>query len=250
MKIKYSICLILVFSFLCFGQQNEKAKILNKYLDSLKNYQVDGYSKFMTMGENEFKHIIIDAYKAIEIASPEMKKIFDINYYTAYSCFLRAVKSRYSYFLTTLIRVPIFVKAKILSKNEVKKGSFFQINLKLKPEYRLKGKEQFLSQPEFEVYYREYENVPKDKDYKVGESYLFPLWDRAEPDNKIFAIATWMDGHGSRFLIKDNLIYDEYNFFNLGLEINWDYFIQKFNEMITQVLTGGDLDIFKKYNNY
>lgn len=250
MKIKYSICFILVFSFLCIAQKNEKTKILNKYLDTLKNYQVDGYSKFMALGEKEFENIIKDAYKAIEIASPDLKKRFDINYYNAYGGFLRAVKSRYSYFLTTLIRIPIFVKAKILSKNGVTKGSFFQYNLKLKPEYVLKGKEQFLTQPEFEVYYREYENVPQEKDYKVGESYLFPLWDRAELDNSIFAIATWMDGHGSRFLVKNNLIYDEYNFFNFGTEINWDIFVKKIHEMIKKILAEKGLDIYKKYNEH
>jgi hypothetical protein len=246
MKIKYLFCFILAFSFLCIAQENEKAIILNKYLDTLKNYQVNGYSKFMSMNDKEFNHIMKEVYEAIEIASPEIMRNNDINMHGAKNYFLRAVQDRYSYIIKNLIRIPVFVKAKILSSRIVYKSGFGQINLTLKPEYVVKGKEPFLKQPEFEVFYREYEYVPKEKDYKIGKSYLFPLWYRGPQEDTIFAIATFIDGgHHTRFLVENNVLHDDVSYFGMGTEVKWDNFVKNINEMIYSIIHEKGLDKYK-----
>lgn len=221
---------------------------INNYLNTLKKYQKEGaYAELDKMEDKDFNVIMKEAYEAIEIAPTEITKIMltDMAYNNAQSDFLRILKKRYSRFLYALIRVPIFVKAKIITRREVMKGGFRQINLRLEPEYIIKGKESFLFQSEFEVYYREYEHVSESKDFKIGKSYLFPLWDRGEPDNSDFAIATWVDGRGSRFLIENNLLHDEYTFFDMGTKVRWDVFVKNINETISKIINEKGLDIYK-----
>ena len=249
MKINFSIYFIFIFSFLCCAQKTEKTIKLERYLDVLQNYQEDVYSKFMALDDKEFHHIMKLAYEESEISSSELLKITkeDVLYRNAHGSFLRTVADRYSYIIKNLIRLPVFVKAKILSSKEVNKSGFRQINFILKPEQILKGKESFLNLSEFEVYYREYEYVSASKDYKIGKTYLFPLWDRGESDNIIFAIATFVDGgHGYRFMVENNVLHDDANYFGMGTEVNWDDFVKGINEIISRIINEKDLDVYKK----
>lgn len=252
MKRKYFLLIIMVIPYLCFAQENEKSIKLEKYLGNFQNYNDSSYYEFLKLGDNEFNHIVKEAYEAIEIASPELLNITrsNISYRNAQGKFLQVVAQRYSHILETLIRIPIFVKAKILSSQEVGKGGFSQINLKLEPELIIKGKELFLNQPDFEVFYRRYEMVPEEVDYKIGKSYLFPLWDRGEPENQIFAIATWVSGDGSRFLVEDSVLHDENDFFKMGIEVSWDEFVKNINEMISCIINEKVLDKYILPNHY
>lgn len=247
MKINIFIPYLVGLSIMCFAQEEERTIKSEKYIDALQNCQGESYSKFMAIDDKEFNHIVRLAYEAIEIASTEIlrKTKDDIPLRNAQGDFFRVIKERYSYILKNLIRIPVFVKAKILSSEEVNKGGFRQINLKLKQEYIIKGKETFLLQPEFEVYYREYEYVTESNDYKIGKSYLFPLWDRGEPENKIFSIATWLSGDGSRFLVENGVLHDENNNFKMGTEVNWDDFVKSINEMIFKIVNEKELDVYK-----
>lgn len=247
MKYKCLFYSLILFSCFCLAQENEKTRTFNNFLDTLRNYQTDTYNRFERMDGKNFNAIIAETYKSILLSPSEIANLFhsDIKYATVFNDLMYLIKKRYSYYIQTIIRIPIFIKAKIISSTEENKSGFRQINLTLKPKYIIKGVEPFLSKPEFTVFYREYEYVPKDKDYKIGESYLFPLWDRGEKENSIFAIATWVDGNGSRFLIKNNILFDEYNFFNRGTEIKFDDIVKEVNETILSINSGIGLDKYQ-----
>jgi predicted DNA binding CopG/RHH family protein len=251
MKRKYFF-IIIVIPFLCLAQENDKNIKLADYLKSIENQHLENYSTVASLSTTDFNHLLKEAYEAIEIASSDLLKITqaDVNYRNANSNLLRQVEARYSSILGTLIRIPIFVKAKILSSQEVSKGGFSQINLRLEPELIIKGKEIFLNQPDFEVFYRRYEMVLEEVDYKIGKSYLFPLWDRGEPENQIFAIATWISGNGSRFLVEDSVLHDENDFFKIGIEVSWDEFVKNINEMISCIINEKVLDKYILPNHY
>jgi len=249
MKIIYSIYFIFIFSFLCCAQKTEKVLTVEAYLDALQDYQEDGYSKYMALDEKEFNHLIKEAYEAIEIGSSDILKItkVDVPKRNAQGDLLRAIGFKYPNIIKYLISIPVYIKARIVSSEEVNKGGFRQINLILKPEQIIKGKEPFLNQSEFEVFYREYEYVPDSLDYKIGKSYLFPLWDRGEPENEIFAIATFLDGtNGYRFLVENDVLYDDANYFGMGTKVNWSDFVKNINEIITNIINEKGLEIYKK----
>jgi hypothetical protein len=232
MKRKYFF-IIIVIPFLCLAQESDKNVKLTNYLKSIENQELDSYEKVAALNTKEFNHLLKEAYEAIEIASSDLLKISqsDANYKEVSRNLLRGVLERYSYSLETFIRIPIFVKAKILSSQEFSKGGFGQINLRLEPELIIKGKELFLN-------------------HKIGKSYLFPLWDRGEPENQIFAIATWISGDGSRFLVEDNVLHDENDFFKMGIEVSWDEFVKNINEMISCIINEKVLDKYILPNHY
>ena len=234
MRIKFVVYMLLLLTSLGYSQND----MLVNYLKTLQQYQGKSLSYYLEMDSTRFKEVVKTAYEAIEIASSELLNITkaDTGYRNAQGDFLRAVKKRYSDIYKILIQIPVFVKAKIVSVKELNKGGFRQINLGLEPEYILKGKEPFLSQPEFEVFYREYEYVPDSLDYKVGKSYFFPLWDRGEKKNQMFAIATWISGDYSRFLIEDDVFHDKNNFFKMGPKIKWNEFILHLENMISKIV--------------
>jgi len=107
--------------------------------------------------------------------------------------------------------------------------------MELKSEHKIKGKLPFLNQSSFKVYFRNYEGVVPEKDYKIGKSYLIPLWDRYEPGNPEFAVATWADEHGARFLVENNILHDEFNVFGMGTDVNWDTFKKEINKTIFSI---------------
>ncbi|MDP2303822.1 MAG: hypothetical protein Q8N03_15505 [Ignavibacteria bacterium] len=236
---------LIIFPLIIFAQNSEKEKKIQLYLNELQLHKINSYQSFENMNENEFSHLLKLAYEAIEIASPELKERADIKYYTIFNNFRTIIRKKYSPLLEALIRIPVLVKAKVIDMEEVNKGGFRQINLKLRPEHIIKGKEQFLNQPEFTVFYRYYNYVPDSIDYKIGNIYLFPLWDRGEEENKIFAVATWIDQYGARFLIKDNIIYDRSNFFNMGFKIIWEDFVSEFMDIENKIINEKDLNLFQ-----
>ncbi len=134
-----------------------------------------------------------------------------------------------------MTRIPVLLKAKVVSINEESVAGFSKMVIKLQPEEIIKGKLTFLKGNELTVYYRYYEAVPSSNDFKVGESYFLPIWDRHEPENPEFAIATWVDGHGSRFLIKDGFLHDEFNFFEMGTKIEWAEFKSTLEKIIYKI---------------
>jgi hypothetical protein len=265
MKFKYLICstivwafnFVLIFSVLCFAQENEKAIKVEKYVNTLKAYQSGmKYRDFDKMDDHNFKLILKEMYEAKEIAPEELNKIFardherwvkedtankndllkSVKYGILEQQILDQAKKRYPILIYILLRIPVFIRAKILSSELVyDKNGFPKYVLKLKPEQIIKGKVPIITKDEFEVYYRNYEGVPQSRDYKIGKSYLFLLWDRNELANPGLSVATWVDGHGSRFLITNNILHDEYNIFNMGKEVNWNLFVKKINDMIYKI---------------
>lgn len=258
MKIKHLFSFILIFSITCLAQQNEKELKLNNYLNTLKKYQTNkAYTEFGRKNDKDFKLIVKATYEAIEIAPDELHDIFaldhvrweeevksdrnkmyaNIKYGVVQRVILDEIKNRYSEVFYLLTRIPIFIKAKVIS---IKEGSddagFAKIVIKLKPEKIIKGKESFIFEQEFDVYYRNYELVPSSKEFKVGNSYLILLWDRNEPANPEFAVATWVDEQGSRFLIEDDVLYDEHNIFNMGTKVGWDEFVKNINDKIYRII--------------
>ena len=211
------------------------------------------YKEFKNMDDEEFKVIVKEAYEAKEIAPFELNDIFEQDAYrmdeeikldrknknytrkygTVEAVLMEQIKKRYSEVDYVLTRLQVFIKAKILSIREEDEGDgFLRILVRLKPEQIIKGKAPVINEPEFEVYFRRYEMVLPEKDFKVGKSYLFPLFDRNEPNNPELAIATWVDGFGSRFLVENNVLNDEYNFFKMGTNISWDDFVKNINNKI------------------
>jgi hypothetical protein len=244
MKYFTTLLALIIFPLIIFAQHSEKEKKIQSYLNFLQLHKTSSYEAFENMSEKEFTQLVKLAYSAIEIGTPELNDIADIEYYTTFNNFLQVVRTRYSNMLVTLIRIPIFVKAEVKGIEEVNKGGFRQINLKLKPEFVVKGKEGFLNQTEFEVFHRYYNYVPDSIDYKTGKSYLFPLWDRGEEENEIFAVATWIDLYEARFLVEDNILYDRSNFFNMGTKVEWQDFIERFNLLVNKIIYESDLNIF------
>jgi len=82
--------------------------------------------------------------------------------------------------------------------------------------------------------------VPEVKEYKTGETYLFLLWDRHEEHNPGYAVATFIQERGCRFVVKDNILYDDYNYFGFGTAVNWSIFKASLNNVIAQILNCGD----------
>lgn len=120
------------------------------------------------MKPKEFNKIIKIVYQGIE-ADPTKVTIILRNDKTSSlintrNTLLNNIQQRYSKFIHELVRISIYVKAKIISSREFNNHGWRQINLVLKPKFVLKGKEPFLFKEEFEVYYREYEYVPKERD--------------------------------------------------------------------------------------
>jgi len=252
MHIKYSFYLLSIsflFSFNSIAQKSEKEIKREEYINSiLEKYHEDGsLSALQNMTDKEFNKLIKIAYEAIEAGQTEILNYEKANIPSRSSRyhFNREIYMRYSRFLEVFIRVPVIVKAKILESRQVIKGGFGQLNLILKPEYIIKGKEPFLSQP-FEIYYREYTYVPDSIDFKIGKSYLFLLWDRGEPDNKEFSIATWADDSQARFLIENDILYDHYNFFNMGSSVKWADFVKNIEELIFRIKNENNLDMYKR----
>ena len=62
-----------------------------------------------------------------------------------------------------------------------------------------------------------------------------PLWNRVIENNPPLAVATVFDGNGARFLVKDGILHDNYNAFQMGNEINWSDFFKKFNDRVYRI---------------
>jgi hypothetical protein len=244
MKIIVHLCLFifLFISITCPAQQSEKEIKINKYISTLKKYQKNKpYRNFNKLTDLEFKIILKEIYEAIEISPNEVNDIFveDNNrwkheikmdkkndkikskYGLVYYFTLEEVKKRYSEVVYLLIRIPVFIKGTIISiREDYNDDGFGRYVIKMKPEQVIKGTLPVIHEQEFDIYYRNYDRVFPQKDFKVGNSYLFPLWDRNEPNHPELAVATWIDEHGSRFLIKDGFLFDEHNISALLL-IEW-----------------------------
>jgi len=199
MKIKYLLLFAFLFSFLSLAQESEKALKVSKYLNTLKKYQKEkAHKSIKKLEDKDFKIIVKEVYEAEEIDPHGKNKIFEedhnrwiseiktdknklyknVKYGVVEGTILNEIKKRYSNLIYILVRVPIFVKAHVISiKEDFDKDGFRKYVLKLKPEYIIKGKVDFINQPEFEVYYRNYEGVTPDKDFKVDKSYLLPIWE-------------------------------------------------------------------------
>jgi len=229
-----------------YAQQNEK---LENLIEVFENYKEDSDLKLSNLDNSSFNNILKLTYEAIEASPSEFLPLIaeDKSFGAALGGLLRTIPIKYSYFLENIILIPIFVKAKIISRKEVNKGKFRQLNLMLEPEKILKGKESFLYEKQFEVFFREYEHVPDSLDFKIGKTYLFPLWDRNEEKNQMFAIATWIDKIGGRFLIEDGYLYDRNEFFNLGKKVSWEKFVDEFELMVKRIIGGYELEIYKGY---
>jgi hypothetical protein len=257
MKIKNLAIIIFIASVLGISQQNEKTIKIDKYLNILQEFQINKeYEMLGNLQEHEFKLIIKEMYEAIEIAPVELNAIFaddhnrwieeikfnrnnlyyKVKYGIVQNALLDEVKKRYSEIIYILIRVPVLIKAQVVSiKEDYDKDGFGKFVLRLKPEQIIKGEVSFINEQEFDVYYRNYEMIPASKEFKVGKSYLVPLWDRNEPANPEFAIATWIDKSGSRFLIENETLYDEHNIFNMGTKVKWVEFVKNINDLIFRI---------------
>ena len=136
---KSLILFFFVLQFLCSAQEEDKKIKLEKYIEFIDDYELYNHAVLESLSTEEFNQLIKIAYEAIEVSSIELTKITqsNVNYRNANSSILRQVEAKYSYIIETLVRIPIFVKAKILSSEEVHKNKFCQFNLKLKPEYNL-----------------------------------------------------------------------------------------------------------------
>lgn len=244
-KILLFLSLISTF-FVCYAQERDTTAY-NLYLKTLEKYSEENYSNFKSMSDSEFSALVKITYEGIESAPSKVLEHIQSNMHARATQLdiYRLMQEKNSYLLYAFVAVPVFIKAKVISITEKNVGGFRQMNLMLKPEYIIKGKEPALQNENLEVFHRYYEFIPDSLDYKVGKSYLFPIWDRGEQPDSILAIATWFDKHGSRFLIENGLIHDPFNIFSEAKINSWDNFLQFIEDLITNIQNERPLDYIK-----
>ncbi len=227
--------LVLILPFLCLAQSSDTTGSYIKFSKVYETYKDIRSTELENVPDSTFRSVIKIIYNGVE-NTPALKPNFNI---------IKFIEVKHSSFLASIVTIPVLVKAKVISSRIVTIDGWGQINLLLEPEYIIKGKPDFLKDKNFEVYYRNYELVPDSMDYKTGKSYLFPLWDRDEPDNEILAIATWMDKHGSRFLVEDGLLNDRWHFFSKESKMSWDNFMSLMDDVIYKINNELPLDEYK-----
>lgn len=250
---------------------NEYFKLLQSYqtkvnqeispLFEQKNKLVDSTQ------EKSLKKTVKAMYEAIEESPVELEKENmknykklsselkeDLQYYnknrkiepigTVHGTFLRLIDNRYPKYVYYLTRIPIFMKAKVVAIKSIldtfeivpgRKISSSRMIMKLQPEIIIKGKNLVQSESEFEVYFRYWEQIENTKDFKIGKSYLIPAYYRGDELFPTYAIATWLDDNGGRYLVESNSFYDEKNTFGMGNEVNWDDFVKVMNNRIFKI---------------
>lgn len=245
---------------LTFGQQKEKEEKVNKYLNEIKKYQTDNkFNEINSVDEKSFKEIERSLYEAKEIGEDVLEDSLTKDHYrwmedikkdknnltkkVKYGIvegqIIDEIIKRHTYFNGVLIRVPVFMKAKILSYTPGYDKFGFRVIMKVQPEEILKCKVPYLLLNEFEVYFRDWgEGVSIERDFKVGKSYMIPIWYRPDIDitETKYSVATFVDKNGSRFLIDNGLMHDDYNIFGLGETVNWKVFADTVKSKIASIV--------------
>ena len=261
--------LVLLFLFACVGlaQDSVKTEKLNNFINTFKPYSQKSfweYKKLRSVDYDSIKEVVKVIYEAIECAPIEVNSIerldkkmweddlkknknnppsvepcgFVIRHFTS------MIEEKYPPLISALTSIPIFVKAKIESIDtgivdvKIGKNSISHIKkliAKLNIEDVVKGNMILKGKHEFSTYYCYWENVAQENDYKIGKSYLFPLWNRDPDDKPAFAVATYLDKHGARFLVANDILYDYYNIFGLGKEVKWTDFVNAINDKIYRI---------------
>lgn len=271
---------VLLLSFSIYAQrdyiQGRTEKVFN-YLNLLKSYQNEFDEKVMrsfqlkpgTKDTNEkaLKEMTKMMFEAIEEnpvvfekkcredylkLSEELKD--DLRFYNKnrktepmgmiHGTFLRIIQHRFPTYVYNLVRIPIFLKAKVISITkysdtleitEKTKMPSARMILELEPEIVVKGKDTSLNGNEFKVYFRYWEPIDPNKDFVVGKSYLIPIEYRNFEYNVPYAVAAWIDENGGRFLVENNILYDEKNTFGLGKKVKWEEFIKDINIKVNKI---------------
>jgi|GEM_PF-1148582 hypothetical protein len=259
---------------------NNYKNILGKYRQNFdeKSKEVIRIEKEVSIGKNKkpivknrtfiandtlFKIIVKAIYEACEIDPVELRRTINQDpeknkkeikedvaknqqiekpYGLIEGAFEGELKKHFSNTIYLLTRIPVYVKAKVLSIRQIEEYNTLgghsirsdKYIIRLQAEKVIKGKIPLIEQPEFEVYYRYWE--PVSKDYIVGNSYLFLIWNRDVDDTPWqYAVATFIDEHGGRLLVKNNILYDDYNIFGLGKEVKWTDFVNAINDKIYRI---------------
>lgn len=263
----FILILILCCTKLISAQQSEKFNKINEHLNTLKKYETnDGFKELENMDHNNFKKFIKEVYEVREIAPKELYQTLQavienqkkdntsssvaFNAYRVHELSLDMIRGKYSRLTYLLTRIPIFVKATVLSKREIvlpqkyegrknRKNivrNYYITVLKLRSEEIIKGKVDFLNNSEYEVWYINWENVPSQKDFQIGKTYFIPIWYRKDPDIETeYSVATWVSDQGTRFLVENNAIQDEYNVFGFGRLVRWNDFTGKIRDHINKI---------------
>jgi len=257
--IKPAVILFLIFlNFLSFGQQNEKELKVNKILNLFKKYQIDRkFEKISSLDDTSLREIEKALYEAEEVGhdlfndslvsdhyrwegevkKDKNKRYEKVQYGSVYVLMLKEIEKRYGYFDETLVRVHAFIKAKIISISSKSDNHGGRIILKVQPEETLKCRVPYMLQPEFEVWYLNWEGVAPEDDFKEGKTYMIPIWYRPDniPETK-YSVATFVDYNGSRFLVENGIMHDKYNIFKLGESVNWKVFADTVKNKIGTIL--------------
>lgn len=161
-----------------------------------------------------------------------------MRYPTVEIVILEEIKKRYGKFEENLAIIDAFMKAKIISISPGYDDFGYRVILKVQPEETLKCRVPFMLQPEFEVYYRYYGYVDPADDFKEGKSYMLPIWYRPDKDisETKYSVATFVDDHGSRFLVENGIMHDKYNAFNLGENVDWKVFADTVKTKISNII--------------
>lgn len=268
MKIKIvAIVLMLLLNDMVFPQEVIDTAKLKKLKDMLiLNQQVKKANKdFLSkINEGSLKKTVKTIYEANENAPIEVKKILKedhirwlkdtvVNeekrskaeqYQVIMGQFENLIKSRYQRYVYWNLRIPVFVKAKILnikSENKLAEMSghtnitYTRYIVTAKIEEVLQGQTFIGNKKEFELYYVYWEPAEPENDFRVGKTYLLPLWNREIDDNPPLAVSTVFDNHGARFIVENDFLIDNYNAFQLGNKIKWSDFLNKFNDRIYRI---------------
>lgn len=256
------VLFFLSLNILSFAQQNEKELKVNKILNILKKYQSDKkYNDLKSLDDPSFREIEKALYEAEEVGhdlyrdslardhyrwmgevEKDKKNIFKkVKYGAVDVAILDEINNRYGYFEETLVRIHAFIKAKIISISPGYDNFGYRVVLKVQPEETLKCRVPYMLQPEFDVYYRHWENVNPEDDFKEGKTYMLPIWYRPDediPETK-YSVATYIDNNGSRFLVENGIMHDKYNVFKLGENVNWKTFAETAKNKIDVIINAG-----------
>lgn len=139
-----------------------------------------------------------------------------------------------------LVRIPYFIKGKVVSKetltytDQSTGNSHPKNNVVIKVEDVLKGHSRFEKDDEIEFFYFSYWDKPK-KEFKIGESYLLPLEPRCDEDIDNYswiALVTYIENPDVVFEFQNDFLFDEYNYFDFGTSVEWDSFKHQFNAFV------------------